>query len=97
MESNRSAKIPVLGGLRHKEIEVFLNVLNMFLLVLSCSCWTTPRGSRRGVKLRTAQEKLALEKDNTGQPLTTGARCAMVQGWFMRRLLARQKFEQGLA
>ena len=38
-----------------------------------------------------------MEKDNTGQPLTTGARSAMVQGWFMRRLLARQKFEQGLA
>mmetsp|Transcript_25417 Transcript_25417/g.41247 ORF Transcript_25417/g.41247 Transcript_25417/m.41247 type:complete len:448 (+) Transcript_25417:55-1398(+) len=56
--SHRSAKIPVLGGLR-------------------------------------LQEKLVLDRDSQGTPLTTAARVAMVEGWLMRRLLARQKFEQG--
>lgn len=42
-----------------------------------------------------AQERHVLSKDTTGQPLSTAARVAMVEGWFMRRVLARQKFEQG--
>lgn len=41
------------------------------------------------------QEKLVLAQDIHGQPLPTAARVAMVEGWLMRRMLARQKFEQG--
>jgi len=41
------------------------------------------------------EERLVLETDALGSPLPTEARVAMVEGWFMRRLIARQKFEQG--
>ncbi|CAE7432472.1 METAP2, partial [Symbiodinium pilosum] len=41
------------------------------------------------------EEKLALQTDSKGQELPTCARAAMVEGWFMRRLIGRQKFEQG--
>jgi len=40
-------------------------------------------------------ERQALETHIAGVPLSTEARVAMVEGWFMRRLIARQKFEQG--
>jgi len=40
-------------------------------------------------------ERQALEKDCNGRPFSSEARVAMVQSWFMRRLIARQKFEQG--
>jgi len=40
-------------------------------------------------------ERAALEADSQGNLLSTDARVAMVEGWFMRRLIARQKFEQG--
>lgn len=40
-------------------------------------------------------ERRTLEFDTRGNPRGTEARVAMVEGWFMRRLLARQKFEQG--
>lgn len=41
------------------------------------------------------RERKALEKDHGGQPRSTEVRVAMVAGWYMRRLIARQKFEQG--
>ncbi|CAE8728808.1 unnamed protein product [Polarella glacialis] len=41
------------------------------------------------------EERLVLETGLLGSPLPTEARVAMVEGWFMRRLIARQKFEQG--
>eukprot|EP00441_Pelagodinium_beii_P037609 CAMPEP_0197631754 /NCGR_PEP_ID=MMETSP1338-20131121/8817_1 /TAXON_ID=43686 ORGANISM="Pelagodinium beii, Strain RCC1491" /NCGR_SAMPLE_ID=MMETSP1338 /ASSEMBLY_ACC=CAM_ASM_000754 /LENGTH=293 /DNA_ID=CAMNT_0043203283 /DNA_START=492 /DNA_END=1373 /DNA_ORIENTATION=+ len=41
------------------------------------------------------EERRALETDARGQVLPTDARVAMVEGWFMRRLIARQKFEEG--
>ncbi|CAE8622321.1 unnamed protein product [Polarella glacialis] len=41
------------------------------------------------------EERIVLETDLLGSPLPTEARVAMVEGWFMRRLIARQKFEQG--
>jgi len=40
-------------------------------------------------------ERQALEMECNGRPFSGEARVAMVEGWFMRRLLARQKFEQG--
>jgi hypothetical protein len=40
-------------------------------------------------------ERRALEFDSNGKPRSTEARVAMVEGWYMRRLIARQKFEQG--
>jgi predicted membrane chloride channel (bestrophin family) len=40
-------------------------------------------------------ERAVLERDLHGNAVTTEARVAMVEGWFMRRLIARQKFEQG--
>jgi len=42
-----------------------------------------------------AGELRTLEVDARGNEYGTEARVAMVEGWFMRRLLARQKFEQG--
>lgn len=42
-----------------------------------------------------ARERKILEFDEKGHPRCTEARVAMVEGWFMRRLIARQKFEQG--
>eukprot|EP00931_Biecheleriopsis_adriatica_P040807 TRINITY_DN23371_c0_g1_i1.p1 TRINITY_DN23371_c0_g1~~TRINITY_DN23371_c0_g1_i1.p1 ORF type:complete len:390 (+),score=55.54 TRINITY_DN23371_c0_g1_i1:119-1288(+) len=41
------------------------------------------------------EERAVLEMDSQQQVLPTDARVAMVEGWFMRRLIARQKFEQG--
>lgn len=41
------------------------------------------------------EERLVLEADSQGNLLSTDARVAMVEGWFMRRLIGRQKFEQG--
>jgi len=41
------------------------------------------------------KERKTLELDDKGHPIDTEARVAMVEGWFMRRLIARQKFEQG--
>mmetsp|Transcript_45948 Transcript_45948/g.107419 ORF Transcript_45948/g.107419 Transcript_45948/m.107419 type:complete len:467 (-) Transcript_45948:108-1508(-) len=41
------------------------------------------------------EEKAVLLSDSKGQSLPTFARAAMVEGWFMRRLIGRQKFEQG--
>ncbi|CAJ1429612.1 unnamed protein product [Effrenium voratum] len=41
------------------------------------------------------EERAVLEADSQGNLLSTDARVAMVEGWFMRRLLGRQKFEQG--
>jgi len=41
------------------------------------------------------EERLVLEADPNGNFVPTEARVAMAEGWFMRRLLARQKFEQG--
>ncbi|CAE7297384.1 unnamed protein product [Symbiodinium natans] len=41
------------------------------------------------------EEKEALMGDSKGQSLPTCARAAMVEGWFMRRLICRQKHEQG--
>jgi predicted membrane chloride channel (bestrophin family) len=41
------------------------------------------------------RERKALETDSDGRPIETDVRVAMVEGWYMRRLLARQKFEQG--
>mmetsp|Transcript_12238 Transcript_12238/g.23038 ORF Transcript_12238/g.23038 Transcript_12238/m.23038 type:complete len:453 (-) Transcript_12238:18-1376(-) len=41
------------------------------------------------------KEREAIEYKFQGVPMTTEARVAMVESWFMRRLLARQKFEQG--
>mmetsp|Transcript_25440 Transcript_25440/g.58602 ORF Transcript_25440/g.58602 Transcript_25440/m.58602 type:complete len:437 (+) Transcript_25440:111-1421(+) len=41
------------------------------------------------------EERTVLEFDAVGQPIATEARVAMVEGWMMRRALARQKFEQG--
>lgn len=41
------------------------------------------------------RERQAIEQTSQGVPMTTDARVAMVESWFMRRLLARQKFEQG--
>lgn len=41
------------------------------------------------------EERKALEKDSHGQDLPACARVTMVETWFMRRLIARQKFEQG--
>lgn len=43
----------------------------------------------------TLRERRALELDDNGQPRATEVRVAMVEGWYMRRLIARQKFEQG--
>lgn len=40
-------------------------------------------------------ERAALEVDMRGKTRLTEARVAMVEGWYMRRLIARQKFEQG--
>lgn len=42
-----------------------------------------------------SKERATLETDGKGARRTTEARVAMVEGWFMRRLIARQKFEQG--
>lgn len=42
-----------------------------------------------------AGERRTMELDSRGNEHSTEARVAMVEGWFMRRLLARQKFEQG--
>jgi len=42
-----------------------------------------------------SEERLVLEADSQGNLLSTDARVAMVEGWFMRRLIGRQKFEQG--
>lgn len=41
----------------------------------------------------TRGEKAALETDAQGKGIPTGARVAMVEGWIMRRLIARQKHE----
>ncbi|CAK9008446.1 unnamed protein product [Durusdinium trenchii] len=41
------------------------------------------------------EERAVLEADSQGNLLSTDARVAMVEGWFMRRLIGRQKFEQG--
>lgn len=41
------------------------------------------------------EERKALEKDAQGHDLPNCARVSMVETWFMRRLIARQKFEQG--
>mmetsp|Transcript_117287 Transcript_117287/g.190858 ORF Transcript_117287/g.190858 Transcript_117287/m.190858 type:complete len:440 (-) Transcript_117287:271-1590(-) len=41
------------------------------------------------------REREALEFKFQGVPMSTEARVAMAESWFMRRLLARQKFEQG--
>eukprot|EP00930_Biecheleria_cincta_P075058 TRINITY_DN62259_c0_g1_i1.p1 TRINITY_DN62259_c0_g1~~TRINITY_DN62259_c0_g1_i1.p1 ORF type:complete len:502 (-),score=76.03 TRINITY_DN62259_c0_g1_i1:42-1547(-) len=41
------------------------------------------------------EERKALENDSQGNPLPNCARVSMVETWFMRRLIARQKFEQG--
>lgn len=41
------------------------------------------------------EEREVLELDVRGRALPTDTRVAMVGGWFMRRLIARQKFEQG--
>mmetsp|Transcript_71660 Transcript_71660/g.171118 ORF Transcript_71660/g.171118 Transcript_71660/m.171118 type:complete len:456 (+) Transcript_71660:59-1426(+) len=41
------------------------------------------------------EEREALGADTVGRPLPTDARIAMVEGWFMRRMIARQKHEQG--
>jgi len=41
------------------------------------------------------EEKEALAKDGKGHELPTCARVSMVEGWFMRRMIGRQKFEQG--
>lgn len=40
-------------------------------------------------------ERNALESKVNGKQFSSEARVAMVQSWFMRRLIARQKFEQG--
>lgn len=40
-------------------------------------------------------ESEALTCDCNGRARSTVSRVAMVEGWFMRRLIARQKFEQG--
>eukprot|EP00405_Crypthecodinium_cohnii_P023733 CAMPEP_0206488744 /NCGR_PEP_ID=MMETSP0324_2-20121206/42645_1 /ASSEMBLY_ACC=CAM_ASM_000836 /TAXON_ID=2866 /ORGANISM="Crypthecodinium cohnii, Strain Seligo" /LENGTH=480 /DNA_ID=CAMNT_0053967927 /DNA_START=296 /DNA_END=1735 /DNA_ORIENTATION=- len=42
----------------------------------------------------TPQERLALENDQNGRPIPTDARVTMVEGWIMRRLIARQKHEK---
>lgn len=39
------------------------------------------------------EERCALETDSAGKPISTLARVTMVEGWIMRRLIARQKFE----
>ena len=41
------------------------------------------------------RDELGSEADSQGILLSTDARVAMVEGWFMRRLIGRQKFEQG--
>eukprot|EP00441_Pelagodinium_beii_P021208 CAMPEP_0197673982 /NCGR_PEP_ID=MMETSP1338-20131121/82031_1 /TAXON_ID=43686 ORGANISM="Pelagodinium beii, Strain RCC1491" /NCGR_SAMPLE_ID=MMETSP1338 /ASSEMBLY_ACC=CAM_ASM_000754 /LENGTH=384 /DNA_ID=CAMNT_0043254299 /DNA_START=150 /DNA_END=1304 /DNA_ORIENTATION=+ len=41
------------------------------------------------------EEREALELDSTGRELPTIARVSMAESWLMRRMLARQKFEQG--
>jgi len=40
-------------------------------------------------------ERKALEMNCHGKPFCSEARVSMVESWFMRRLIARQKFEQG--
>jgi hypothetical protein len=43
----------------------------------------------------TKAEREALEFDYNGHIRCTSSRVAMAEGWFMRRLIARQKYEQG--
>jgi hypothetical protein len=40
-------------------------------------------------------ERDVLESDGKGRALPTEVRVAMVEGWYMRRLINRQKFEEG--